>query len=185
MGTAPPKLDRVPRVVGLSVGWGWNTVDKLPVSLDGTKQQPHGLSVFSDFLWQVGGLAGGWPSWLGFMAGFLYFPGEKDIRRETIALEYGILVRHTVLPFSIVRPILAYGLGAVQAWVPGVEDRSIGHLTRLSVGADVVLNPDISLSFEVVYKIINMPTFGPPTAADPGPYDFHTFGALAGAHYGF
>jgi hypothetical protein len=176
-------LHHVPRVIGVAVGWGWNTVNKLPVSLDGAKTQPHGLSVFSDFLWQVGGIGEGWPSWLGFMAGFLYFPGS-DVRRSAYALEYGILVKHGLFPGFILRPFLGYGLGATQAWVTGVESRGIGHLTRLSFGTDIVLSPTVSLSVELAYKIINMPTFATAPGMIPGPYDFHTLTALFGGHFG-
>jgi hypothetical protein len=177
-------MDRVPRIIGLSVGWGWNTVNKLPVAKDGSKTQPHGLSIFSDFLWQVGGLGGGWPSWLGFMAGFLYFPGS-ELRRDAFALEYGILVRHGLFPGHVLRPFASYGLGATQAWVTGVDSRGIGHLTRLSLGTDIVLSPSFTLSVEAAYKIINMPTFATTPGVIPGPYDFHTLSVLAGAHYEF
>jgi hypothetical protein len=117
------------------------------------------------------------------MAGFLYFPGAEQ-RRETFALEYGILVKHALFPGFILRPFLAYGLGATQAWVPGVDERGIGHLTRLSLGTDFILTPTISLSVELAYKIINIPTFGT-AEGKAGPYDFHTLSALFGGHYQF
>jgi hypothetical protein len=176
--------NRVPRLIGLSLGWAWNTVNKLPVARDGAKTQPHGLNIFSDFLWQVGGIGGGWPSWLGFMAGFVYFPGS-DLRRDAYALEYGILVRHGLFPGHTLRPFVAYGLGATQAWVKGVESRGVGHLTRLSLGSDIVLSPHVSLSVELLYKIVNIPTFGTTPGSTPPAYDFHTLGVLAGAHYEF
>src|SRR6185503_395419 len=152
---APPKavMDHVPRFVGISAGWAWNTVNKLPVREDGKKTQPHGLSIFTDFLWQVGGLGGGWPSWLGFLAGFLYFPGASP-QRDAFVLEYGILVRHGLFPGFVLRPFVAYGLGATQAWVSDVGSRGIGHLTRLSLGTDIVLRPSVALGLELSYKII-------------------------------
>src|SRR5262249_53670682 len=113
----PVIMHRVPRMIGLSVGWGWNTVNRLPV---GEKAQPHGLSIFTDFLWQVGGIGGGWPSWIGFMAGFLIFPGNT-VRKNAYVLEYGVLVKHGLFPGFILRPFLSYGLGATQAFVTGVE----------------------------------------------------------------
>jgi hypothetical protein len=174
----------VPRIIGLSVGWGWNTVNKLPVNTDGSKTQPHGLSLFADFLWQVGGLAGGWPSWLGFMSGFLYFPGSA-VRRDVYVLEYGLLVRHGLFRASVLRPFLAYGLGATQAWVIGVENRGIGHLTRLSLGTDIIVKPTFTLSVELAYKIVNMPVFTTEPNTPGRAYDFHTLSALAGAHYQF
>lgn len=173
----------VPRILGLSAGWSWNTVNRLPVALDGKKTQPHGLSVFGDFLWQVGGIGGGWPSWIGFLAGFEYFPGS-EVRRDAYALGYGILVRHGLFPGHALRPFLAYGLGATQAWVTGVESRGIGHLTRLSLGTDIVLTPRFSLSLELLYKIVNIPTFAASGSSPPPSYDFHTLSALFGARYG-
>jgi hypothetical protein len=172
----------VPRVIGLAVGWSWNTVNRLPVALDGKKTQPHGLSASGDFLWQVGGIGGGWPSFIGFLTGFEYFPGS-DVRRDAYALGYGILVRHGLFPGNTLRPFVAYGLGATQAWVKGVESRGIGHLTRLSLGTDVVLSPRFSLSFELLYKIVNIPTFAAAGSSPPPSYDFHTLSALVGARY--
>jgi hypothetical protein len=177
-------LDRVPRIIGLSVGWGWNTVNKLPVARDGKKTQPHGLSIFGDFLWQVSGIGGGWPSWLGFLSGFLYFPGSSA-RRDAFALEYGILVKHGLFPGFILRPFAAYGLGATQAWVSEIESRGIGHLTRLSLGTDIILSPRFTLTVELAYKIVNMPTFATAPGSVPGPYDFHTLSALFGGQFEF
>lgn len=177
-------LPHVPRLLGVAVGWGWNAVDKLPVSLDGSKQQPHGLSVFTDFLWQVGGIGSGWPSWIGFMAGFLYFPGSEGVRRDSYVLEYGVLVKHGLFPGHLFRPFLSYGLGATQAWVTGVKSRGIGHLTRLSFGTDIILTKVVSLSLELGYKLMMMPTFETTPNTIPGPYDFHTCTALAGVQFG-
>jgi hypothetical protein len=174
---------RVPRTIGLWLGWGWNPVNHLPLREDGAKVMPHGASLVFDYGWQVGGLRpGGWPTYVGFLAGATYYPGASD-RRHALTLEYGILVRHHLATHWKVHPFLGYGLGAIQAFVFGLEGRGIGHLTRLSVGIEGNVSPRTRLAFEVIYKIDPIRSFKIDPAMDKPRFDIHTLSAMFGVNF--
>lgn len=177
-----PARKRTPRSLGLWLGYAWLPVDKLPLREDGTQVRAHGASLVLDYLWQVGGLQpGGWPAYVGFIAGFNYFPGHAE-QRHALAIEYGIIVRHTLAAHLKVYPYLGYGLGAVQALVFGANGRGIGHLTRLAIGFEGKVAKKVRLAFEVVYKIDPIRAFGVGTA-EPPRYDFHTLSGLFGVNF--
>jgi hypothetical protein len=165
----------------LAVGWVFNPINDLPLNESGRTVRPHGTALYGDFLWQVGGIEAGWPSYIGFITQFAWYPGEGR-RRTALTLEYGVLVKHYLFPQRIVRPFVAYGLGATQAWVLEVAGRGIGHMTRLSLGLDTAVSRSVALSFEAAYRITNMPTFSA-VGSWGRSYDFHTLSALAGVHF--
>lgn len=180
--TAPPVRRRTPRSLGLWLGYAWNPVNKLPLRADGESVRPHGMTLALDYLWQVGGLQpGGWPAYVGFLAGFNYFPGSGE-QRHALVIEYGIVVRHTLAAHLKVYPYLGYGLGAVQALVFGATGRGIGHLTRLAIGFEGRVGKKVRLAFEVNYKIDPIRAFGVGDAAPPR-YDFHTLSGLFGVNF--
>jgi hypothetical protein len=171
----------VPRSLGLAAGWVFSPISELPISPSGRTVHPHGAALYGDFLWQVGGIDEGWPSYIGFLTQFSFYPAGGQ-RRHALSLEYGILVKHFVFPQRVVRPFVTYGLGATQVWVLDVRSRGIGHLTRLSLGLDMAVSRKVSLSVEMAYRIANLPTFA--VAGSWGrSYDFHTLSALAGIHF--
>lgn len=174
---------RVPRSIGVWLGWGWNAVNYLPLREDGAKAKPHGASFLFDYGWQVGGLRPrGWPSYVGFLAGTTFYPGAGD-RRNALTIEYGLLVRHHLAPQWKVHPFLAYGLGAIQAFVFGVEGRGIGHLTRLSVGLEGKVSPKVRLALELIYKIDPIRAFRIDKAMDSPKFDIHTVSAMFGVNF--
>jgi hypothetical protein len=174
---------RVPRSIGLWLGWGWNAVNYLPLREDGAKTKPHGASFVFDYGWQVGGLRpGGWPTYVGFLLGTTYYPGASD-RRNALTLEYGILVRHHLAPRWKVHPFVAYGLGAIQAFVFGVEGRGIGHLTRLSVGVEGKVSQKVRLALELIYKIDPIRAFRVDSTMDNPKFDIHTLSAMFGVNF--
>lgn len=183
--TAPPPekpRKRAPRSLGLWLGYAWTPINKLPLREDGAAVRAHGASLTIDYLWQVGGLQpGGWPAYVGFITGFNYFPGLGE-QRHALAIEYGIVVRHTLAAHLKVYPYLGYGLGAVQALVFGASGRGIGHLTRLALGVEGKVAKKVRLAFEVVYKIDPIRAFGVGTA-EPPRYDFHTLSGLFGVNF--
>ena len=180
--TAPPVRRRTPRSLGLWLGYAWNPVNKLPLRADGEPVRPHGMTLALDYLWQVGGLQpGGWPAYVGFLAGFNYFPGSGE-QRHALVIEYGIVVRHTLAAHLKVYPYLGYGLGAVQALVFGATGRGIGHLTRLAIGFEGRVGKKVRLAFEVNYKIDPIRAFGVGDTAPPR-YDFHTLSGLFGVNF--
>lgn len=186
---APPPSDgvyvrkRVPRSIGLWLGWGWNPVNYLPLRADGAKVQPHGASLVFDYGWQVGGLKpGGWPTYVGFLLGATFYPGASD-RRHALTLEYGLLVRHHLAPKWKVHPFLAYGLGAIQAFVFGLEGRGIGHLTRLSVGVEGSVSKKVRLAFELIYKIDPIRSYRLEQTMDKPKFDIHTLSGMFGVNF--
>ena len=173
---------RTPRSIGLWLGWAWNPVNYLPMRSDGAAAKPHGASFVFDYGWQVGGLRpGGWPTYVGFILGTTYYPGMAGTR-SALTLEYGLLVRHHLKPEWKVHPFLAYGLGAIQAWVFNVDGRGIGHLTRLSVGLEGKVSQKVRLGFELIYKIDPIRAFRSSEPSNPK-FDIHTVSALFGVNF--
>ena len=174
---------RAPRSIGLWAGYAWNPVNYLPMRADGKLVKPHGASLLFDYGWQVGGLQpGGWPTYVGFLAGVNYYPGA-DERRHLMTIEYGLLVRHHLAPRWKVHPFLAYGLGAIQAFVFGVHGRGIGHLTRLSVGLEGSVTPKVRLALELIYKLDPIRGYRLGDAAENPKFDIHTLSALFGVNF--
>ncbi len=185
----PPPIDgqwvrrRTPRSIGLWLGWAWNPVNYLPMRADEIKVKPHGASFVFDYGWQVGGLRpGGWPTYVGFLLGTSFYPGSAE-RRHALTLEYGILVRHHLIPKYKVHPFLGYGLGAIQAFVFGVEGRGIGHLTRLSVGFEGRVSDKVRLAFELIYKIDPIRAYRLDTTMPSPKFDIHTVSAMFGVNF--
>lgn len=173
---------RTPRSIGLWLGWAWNAVNYLPMRPDGAAVKPHGASFVFDYGWQVGGLRpNGWPTYVGFLLGTTFYPGMGD-QRSALTLEYGLLVRHHLKPQWKVHPFLAYGLGAIQAWVFNVDGRGIGHLTRLSVGLEGKVHQKVRLAFELIYKIDPIRAFRVSEPANPK-FDIHTLSAMFGVNF--
>lgn len=173
---------RTPRSLGLWLGWAWNPVNYLPMRSDELRVKPHGASLVFDYGWQVGGLRpGGWPTYVGFILGTSFYPGSAE-RRHALTLEYGILVRHHLAPKLKVHPFLAYGLGAIQAFVFGVEGRGIGHLTRLSVGIEGRASDKVRLALELIYKIDPIRAYRLEEGAQTK-FDIHTVSAMFGVNF--
>lgn len=184
----PPPIDgqwvrrRTPRSIGLWLGWAWNPVNYLPMRADELKVKPHGASFVFDYGWQVGGLRpGGWPTYVGFILGTSFYPGTAE-RRHALTLEYGILVRHHLAPRLPVHPFLSYGLGAIQAFVFGVEGRGIGHLTRLGVGIEGKVSAKVRLALELIYKIDPIRAYRLEEGAQTK-FDIHTVSAVFGVNF--
>ncbi len=179
----PPALrQRVPRAGGIAIGWTYTPSNSLPLS-DGTSvYTPSGVNLDARFGWQIGGLNGGWPSWVGFMAGFFYYVGDQGIS-DSLGIDYGIFVKHGLFPGRRVRLFISYGLGAAQVWVKGIGGHGIGHDTRLSAGFDIRLSPHVHLSVECAYKFIMLPYFAVGDNAAPD-YSFQALNLLAGLWFG-
>ncbi|MCA9635428.1 MAG: hypothetical protein KC420_05275 [Myxococcales bacterium] len=180
----PRGMEVTPRQLILSTGWSWLAVDDLPDALVAEpRPHPHGVALFTGYLWQVGGLGRRWPSWIGFHLGLDAFPATALSRRDLV-LSYGLLVKHGLGRHHRVRPFLSYGLGAAQAWVKTIDGRGVSHQTRLSAGVDVRVGPErkTAISFEVAYKIQILPTFrwG---GADILKYNFHILTVGVGATF--
>lgn len=181
--TGPLVRRRAPRSIGVWVGYAWNPVNYLPMRADGKQVKPHGASFLFDYGWQVGGLQpGGWPTYVGFLAGLNFYPGA-DERRHLLTIEYGLLVRHHLAPKLKVHPFFAYGLGAIQAFVIGVDGRGIGHLTRLSVGFEGKVSERTRLAFEIIYKLDPIRGFRRDGDTSNPKFDIHTLSALFGVNF--
>lgn len=183
-GPAGPLVRRrAPRSIGVWVGYAWNPVNYLPMRADDRRVKPHGASFLFDYGWQVGGLQpGGWPTYVGFLAGLNFYPGS-DERRHLLTIEYGLLVRHHLAPKLKVHPFFAYGLGAIQAFVIGVDGRGIGHLTRLSVGFEGKVSERTRLALEIIYKLDPIRGFRRDGDTANPKFDIHTLSALFGVNF--
>ena len=176
----------VPRALFLTMGWLYTPSNSLPLNTTPGDMKPqtlNGLNVDGALLWQVRGFDGvSWPAWIGFMPSFYYLFGENG-QRDFLGMGYGIYVKHALWPRERYRLFFAYGLGATQVWVRGVESRGIGHLTRLAVGMDVHLHKWLQLTFEFSYRFYNLPMLKL-AETDSSGYDFHTLNLQAGLWFG-
>lgn len=178
-----PLLEVVPRQLVIGVGWAYCALDRLPDARSTTSPRPHGIALASRYLWQVGGLGRRWPSWIGFHVGLDVFPATSA-SRPIVGLGYGLYVKHGLGRHPRARPFVAYGLGAVQAFVSEVDGRGIGHQTHLAAGVDVPLGGPVSLSLELAYKFQSLPTFRF-APGDVARWDFHVLTLLAGTTFDF
>lgn len=173
----------VPRALFLTVGWTYTPTNTLPLSSETRPQTTQGLTIDGGLLWQVRGFDGvSWPAWIGFMPSFFYYFGDQG-QRDFLGLGYGIYVKHALWPGPRVRLFIAYGLGAAQVWVRGVDNRAAGHLTRLAVGADVRLKSWLQLTFEFSYRFHMLPTLKLEGSDNQG-FDFHSLNLQAGLWFG-
>jgi hypothetical protein len=154
---------------------------KLPLHDSGEMQRPMGLAVEARHLWQVRGLDGSTPAWLGFGASFLANVGSAS--RNSFLLDYGIFVRHALFPRARARPFVGYGLGATQVFVQEVAGRGIGHLTLLTIGTDVHVREMLHVTVELGYRFVVLPSFA--TALEPARrYDTHGLRFIVGLFFG-
>jgi len=129
---------------------------ELPLSANGRTVRPWGVQVGGRFGWQVGGLAGGRASWIGFEMDVALQPGHDY--RTSYALLYGLFAKHALTRHTRVRPYFAYGLGAGQVWVRDVDGRGIGHQTRVEFGLDVRRAEERQLTLALIYQAVIMPS---------------------------
>jgi hypothetical protein len=168
-------LNKTPKKIGLSLGWAYTYLDQLPNG----KSRNQGLSTFSPYLWQIGGLHTGWSSWIGLLTGVDFFPDSlKD--KHTLTLKYGVLIKHEVFPSFKISPFLSYGLGAMQVWVNQVRGRGISHYTRLSLGVDLAIDKSKDLSLEVVWSQQDIPYLQTDSSRDPTHLGFQSINMLLG-----
>lgn len=178
----PAPRKHVPRAGGIAVGWTYTPSNNLPLSTQTNVFTPSGVNVDARFGWQIGGIDAGWPSWIGFMAGFFYYAGDSAVS-NSLGLDYGLFLKHGLFPGRRVRLFISYGLGAAQVWVSGLPGHGIGHVTRLSAGFDTRLSAHVHLSVEFAYKFIMLPYFATGTS-DPPDYSFQSLNLLAGLWFG-
>jgi hypothetical protein len=149
--------EHAPRVFALTAGGSYAFRSDLPLSASERSVRPWGLQTGVRFGWQVGGLAGGRASWVGFETEFALQPGHDY--HTSYALLYGIFAKHALTRHERVRPYFAYGLGAGQVWIRSVEGRGIGHQTRVEMGMDLRLAERRWLSLALIYQAVIMPNF--------------------------
>lgn len=154
---APAAQEHAPRVFALSAAGSYAFRSELPLSASDRTVRPWGLQAGARFGWQVGGLAGGRGSWIGFEMEFALQPGQDY--RSSYALLYGLFAKHALTRHTRVRPYFGYGLGAGQVWVSGVDGRGIGHETRVEIGIDVRTAERRQLSVALIYQAVIMPSF--------------------------
>jgi hypothetical protein len=179
---AEPPLRRAPLGGGLTIGWTYTPSNNLPLSTMTNVYTPSGIDLDARFGWQIAGLHGGWPSWVGFMAGFFYYVGDQGIS-DSLGIDYGIFLKHVLFPGERMRLFIGYGLGAAQVWVKGLGGHGIGHDTRLSAGVEIKLSPKVNLTFEFAYKFIMLSSFAIGTA-DAASNNFQALNLLAGLWFG-
>ncbi len=176
----------VPRALFLTVGWTYTPSNSLPINSTPGDMKPqtlNGINIDGALLWQVRGFDGiAWPAWIGFMPSFYYYFGDAG-QRDFLGMGYGIYVKHALWPRERYRLFFAYGLGATQTWVRGLDSRGIGHLTRLAVGMDVHLRKWLQLTFEFSYRFYNLPMLKV-NQTDAAGYDFHSLNLQAGLWFG-
>ena len=176
----------VPRAMFLTVGWTYTPSNSLPINSTPGDMKPqtlNGINIDGALLWQVRGFDGiSWPAWIGFMPSFYYYFGDAG-QRDFLGMGYGIYVKHALWPRERYRLFFAYGLGATQTWVRGLDSRGIGHLTRLAVGMDVHLRKWLQLTFEFSYRFYNLPMLKV-NETDAAGYDFHSLNLQAGLWFG-
>ena len=171
-------LNKTPKKIGLSLGWAYTYLDEVPNG----KSRNQGLSFFSPYLWQTGGLHTGWSSWIGLLTGVDFFPDSlKD--KHTLTLKYGVLIKHEVFPSFKISPFLSYGLGAMQVWVNQVRGRGISHYTRLSIGVDLAIYKSKDLSLEVVWSQQDIPRLQTDSSRDPTNLGFQSINMLVGVTF--
>lgn len=153
---AAAPAQHAPRVYALTLAGSYAFRSALPLSASGETVRPWGLQAGARFGWQVGGLAGGRGSWVGFEMEFALQPGHDY--RTSYALLYGIFAKHALTRHTRVRPYFAYGLGAGQVWVHGVDGRGIGHQTRVEIGMDVRVAEQRMISIALIYQALIMPS---------------------------
>lgn len=178
----PAPRKHVPRAGGITIGWTYTPSNNLPLSTLTNVYTPSGVDVDARFGWQIGGIEAGWPSWIGFMAGFFYYVGDSAVS-DSLGLDYGIFLKHGLFPGRRVRLFISYGLGAAQVWVKGLDGHGIGHVTRLSAGFDTRLSTHVHLTVEFAYKFIMLPYFATSGSAPPD-YSFQSVNLLAGLWFG-
>lgn len=154
---APAAQEHAPRVFALTVAGSYAFRSELPLSASERTVRPWGLQAGARFGWQVGGLAGGRGSWIGFETEFALQPGQDY--RSSYALLYGLFAKHALTRHTHVRPYFGYGLGAGQVWVSDVDGRGIGHETRVEIGLDVRTAERRQLSVALIYQAVIMPSF--------------------------
>ena len=177
-------LSRAPRVGSIAAGYTYAPLAYLPLSenSEGHRYQVQGLRIDGKFGWQVGGFQSNYPSYVGFMSGFFYLFGGAV--SDSVGIDYGLFAKHVITPGPKVRCFLAYGLGATQVWVRGLDGRGIGHVTRLSAGVDVALGPRLSAEIEFAYQFNILPNFAGPSGQPPATHDFHALALTAGLWFG-
>lgn len=158
------RMRRAPRLYELSLSTTYAPRASLPLRVDGERHRPFGFGAGFRSGWRVSGLDGGAPAWVGFELQFVAQPSPQA--RESFVLGYGIFAKHEFLPELRFRPFFAYGLGAAQLFVRGVDGRAIGHRTRLGVGFDATLHGHASFAIELTYTMIVMPKLETSTSAD-------------------
>lgn len=149
--------EHAPRVFALSAAGSYAFRSELPLSASDRAVRPWGVQAGARFGWQVGGLAGGRGSWIGFEMEFALQPGHDY--RSSYALLYGLFAKHALTRHTRMRPYFGYGLGAGQVWVSGVDGRGIGHETRVELGIDVRTAERRHLSVALIYQAVIMPSF--------------------------
>ncbi len=155
-----PGFDVVPKSASLHIGWLYSYDNGLPNGYDATAtSRPQAGEVMAGYLWQVGGLKDGWPSWIGFYLGWAEFP-EQRLSVRTGVLEYGLRVKHALFPGARSRPFLTYGLGTTQVWVDGFDGRDITHQTRVGVGVDISMGESLQFTCEIEWRTQILPTMG-------------------------
>jgi hypothetical protein len=170
-----------PRAYSLTLGYAYTPKNALPLSAIEDTYRPMGLAVELRYGWQVGGLDGSAPAWIGF--GTSFFAHTRGSPRTSLGVDYGLFVRHAVFPGPRVRAFFGYGLGAAQVFVRGVDGRGIGHLTALSLGVDVRVAEERHVTLELSYRFVILPSFETATSR-PDRYDFHAIRLSAGIFLG-
>ena len=153
----PAPQQHAPRVFAVTAAGSYAFRSELPLTQSGRSVRPWGLQGGARFGWQVGGLAGGRASWIGFEMHFAAQPG-KDYR-DSYALLYGLFAKHALSRHARVRPYFCYGLGAAQVWVRDVGGRGIGHETRVELGIDVRTAERRHVTLALTYQAVIMPSF--------------------------
>ena len=178
----PAPIRHVPRAGGITVGWTYTPSNNLPLSSATNVYTPSGIDLDARFGWQIGGIDAGWPSWVGFMAGFFYYVGDQGIN-DSLGIDYGIFLKHALFPGQRIRLFIGYGLGVAQVWVKDVGGHGIGHETRLSVGLETKLAAKVHFTVEFAYKLIMLPAFTIGTA-EAANYNFQAVNLMAGLWFG-
>lgn len=174
-------MRHAPRAYGLTFGYAYSPINDLPLDADGDSHRTMGLAIEGRYGWQVGGLDGGRPSWVGLGLSFSAF--TRGAPRSSFDIDYGVFVRHVLIDGARVRGFFGYGLGASQTFVRSVDGRGIGHLTALSLGADIRLHGELHATVELSYRFVILPSFETELERAHR-YDFHALRLVAGLFFG-
>jgi hypothetical protein len=164
-------------------GWSYTPSNALPLSTTNSVLTPQGVNIDAAFMLQVYGFDGiRWPIFIGLMGGFFYYFGETG-GQDSLGVDYGIYVKHTLFPGPRLRLFFGYGAGAAQVWIRNIDGRGVGAYERLSVGVDIRASRLVNLSVEFSYRFFDLPTFQV-QSTDSGGYGFQTMSISGGVWFG-